>query len=68
LPATSKLILELSAASTTPENSLILPDACSETVMVLIARMGLGGGGGSSRHAEMTNRNNDPNNISTKGL
>ena len=52
LPATSKLILELSAASTTPENFLILPEACSSTVTVLIARMRSTGGGGSSRQAD----------------
>jgi hypothetical protein len=55
-------------ASTTPENCRILPEACSETVMVLMARMGFGGGGGSSRQAVMVKRIDIPKKACTKGL
>ena len=50
-PGTSKLTLELSAASTTPENRRILPEAGSVSVMVLIARTVSMGGGGCSLQA-----------------
>jgi hypothetical protein len=61
-------MLELSAASTTPEKSRILPDACSETVMVLMARMRSGGGGGASRQAETVARREAPKIADNKDL
>jgi hypothetical protein len=58
LPDTSKLTLDLSAASTTPENFRIRPEAISDTVMVLIARTASIGGGGSGpqAHSEKINK------------